>query len=199
MAWLATLGLLLALCAVQRDWPQVRRYGTLAALCSLATLLNPYGWQLHLHIVRYLGSSWIMGHVQEFQSPQIRSEASIVFALLLLSAAALAARAGRFEALLVLVWGFLALRSARHVPFFAIAAAPVLAQGVAAYWARLASRSPSRAPLRIFWDLAREFGRCPRVSLWLPLAAAVVMAAVPGAGFPDSVFPVRAYITPRLK
>jgi len=192
VAWLATLGLLLVLCAAQRDWFQVRRYGSLTALCSLASLLNPYGWQLHLHIARYLNSSWIMDHVQEFQSPQIRSEGMIVFALLLLATVALAPQADRFDALLVLVWGFLALRSARHVPFFAISAAPVLASGAAAYWARLASRASPRAPLRIFWELAQEYGRRPRASLWLPLSAAVVMLAVPGAGFPDTVFPVRA-------
>src|SRR5450756_459954 len=192
VAWLATLGLLLVLCAAQRDWFQVRRYGSLTALCSLASLLNPYGWQLHLHIARYLNSSWIMDHVQEFQSPQIRSEGMIVFALLLLAPLALAPQAGRFEALLVLVWGFLALRSARHIPFFAIAAAPVLASGAAAYWARLASRAGTGAPLRIFWELAQEYGRRPRASLWLPLSAAVVIVAAPAVGFPDTVFPVRA-------
>ena len=119
----------------------MRRYGLLAALCSAASLLNPYGWQLHLHIARYLNSSWIMDHVDEFQSPRIRSEGMIVFALMLLAAVALASRAERFEGLLVLVWGFLALRSARHVPFFAIAAAPVLASAAARYWARLAGRA----------------------------------------------------------
>jgi hypothetical protein len=192
VAWLATLGLLLAVCTVQRDWSQVRRYGTLAALCSLASLLNPYGWRLHLHIARYLDSSWIMGHVQEFQSPQIRAEGMIVFAVLLLAAVALVPQADPFEALLVLFWGFLALRSARHVPFFAIAAAPVLASGAAAYWERLASRAGNRSALRICWEVAREYGRSPRVSLWLPLSAAVVMLAVPGTGFPETVFPVRA-------
>jgi hypothetical protein len=192
VAWLATLGLLVMLSVARREWPQVRRYGCLAALCTLASLLNPYGWQLHLHIARYLNSSWILDNVQEFQSPHIRAEGTIVFALLLLSAAALAPQAGRFEALLVMVWGFLALRSARHVPFFAIAAAPVLAAAAAAYWARVAARSRERSAVRIFWELGREFGRRPRASLWLPLTAAVAMAAAPAAGFPDTVFPVRA-------
>jgi hypothetical protein len=192
VAWLATLGLLVALCAAQRDWRQVRRYGALGVLCALGSLLNPYGWQLHLHVARYLNSPWILDHVEEFQSPHIRSEGMIVFALLLLTAVALVPQAGRFEGLLVLVWGFLALRSARHVPFFAICAAPVLASGAAAYWARLASRAGRRAPRRIFWELAQEFGQRPRASVWLPLAAAVVVMAAPGVGFPDSLFPVRA-------
>jgi hypothetical protein len=130
--------------------------------------------------------------VQEFQSPRIRSEGMIVFAVFLLAAVALASRADRFEALLILVWGFLALRSARHVPFFAIAAAPVLAEGCAAYWVRLASRAGARSPLRIFWELAQEFGRRPRASLWLPVSAAVAIVAAPGIGFPDALFPVQA-------
>jgi hypothetical protein len=92
----------------------------------------------------------------------------------------------------VLVWGFLALRSARYVPFFAIAAAPVLASGVAAYWGRLVSRAGGRSPLRIFWEVAQEFGRHPRVTVWLPLSAAVLMVAAPVVGFPDTVFPVLA-------
>ena len=178
-------------CGVQRDWSGLRRYGTLAALCSLASLLNPCGWQLHLHIMRYLNSSWILDHVQEFQSPLIRSESMIVFALLLLATVALVPQADRFEAVLVLVWGFLALRSARHVPFFSIAAAPVLASAIARYWARLAASAGGRSPVRIFWDLAQEFGRCPRIGAWLPLSAAVVMAAVPAAGFPEKIFPVQ--------
>ena len=192
VAWLGTLGLLLILCAVQRDWRDTRRYGVLAILCSIATLLNPYGWNLHLHIVRYLNSAWIVNHVQEFQSPQIRSEGMVVFALLLLTTLTLTPRADRFEALLVLVWGFLAMRSARHVPFFAIAAAPVLASRLAACWAQLALRAGGRSPLRIFWEVAKEFGRRPRVTVWLPVSAAMVIMAAPRVGFPETVFPVLA-------
>ena len=192
VAWLATLGLLVMLSVGQRDWSGVRRYGCLAGLCTLASLLNPYGWQLHLHIARYLNSSWILDNVQEFQSPHIRAEGMIVFALLLLSAVALSPQADRFEALLVVVWGFLALRSARHVPFFAIVAAPVVASAAAACWARVASGASGRAGWRIFWDLAQEFGRRPRASVWLPLSAALVVAAAPAVTFPDKVFPVQA-------
>ncbi len=192
VAWLATLGLLLLLCALARDWPGLRRYSVLLSLCSLASLLNPYGWHLHLHIARYLNSPWILEHVQEFQSPQIRSEGMIVFALMLLGAAAVAPRGDRFEALLVMVWGFMALRSARHVPFFVIAAAPVVASGAAAYWAELASRAGRRTPIGIFWELAQEFGRQPRASIWLPVSAVLGMMLVPPAGFPSNLFPVRA-------
>ena len=111
-----------------------------------------------------------------------------MFALLLLTTLTLAPQADRFEAMLVLVWGFLALRSARHVPLFAIAAAPVLASRVAACWAQGALRAGGRSPLRIFWEVAQEFGRRPRITVWLPVSAAVVLVAAPRVGFPETVF-----------
>ena len=192
VAWLATLGLLLLVCAARRDWPGLRRYGSLCGLCALASLANPYGWQLHVHVVRYLQSPWILDHVQEFQSPHIRSEGMIVFAVLLLTAVAVASRAEPFEGLLVLVWGFLALRSARHVPFFAIAAAPVVASAASAAWRRMAAAAAALSAARILGELGQEFGRRPRVSLWLPLAALTVIACAPAVGFPEMLFPVRA-------
>jgi hypothetical protein len=192
VAWLATLGLLLLVCAAKSDWTGLRRYGSLAALCSSASLLNPYGWQLHLHIAQYLNSPWILNHVQEFQSPAIRSEGMIVYALLLLAAVSLAWKVDLFDGLLVLAWAFASLRSARHVPFFAIAAAPVVAAACAGCWREAASRAGKSSPVRVFWELALEFGRSAGVSLWLPASAALVLVTAPASSFPAAVFPVRA-------
>src|SRR5262249_52193525 len=93
IAWFVILLLVLTSALIERDRRALRRYGTLAALYSAATLLNPYGWRLHQHIVQYLGSSWIANNVEEFQSPRIRSENMLVFAVLLLAGAALSSRA----------------------------------------------------------------------------------------------------------
>lgn len=173
---------------------QWRRYLPLALAAGAATLANPYGWRLHLHVWQYLRAPWILDHVQEFQSPRIRGEATVVFALLLLGAAAVALRATRFEAALVFVWGFAALRSARHVPFFAMAAAPVLAGVGAAAWRRAAEAADRRRWRRISWELSRDLGRLGRAGAWLPALAAAALLAVCGrpAGFPESRFPVRA-------
>ncbi|SPF53572.1 membrane hypothetical protein [Candidatus Sulfopaludibacter sp. SbA4] len=149
---LAILGLLAAVCALERNRPDFQRYASLAALCSAATLLNPYGWHLHQHILAYLRSSWILDNVQEFQSPRIRAENMQVFAVLLLFGVALVSRAFArrqwFEGLLVLAWAFAALRSARHVPLYAVAAAPLIAQELAAWWSRSARRLPARSAVR---------------------------------------------------
>jgi hypothetical protein len=195
---LAILVLLACVCALERNWRAFRRYSTLAGFCSVATLLNPYGWHLHQHVVQYLRSSWIIENVQEFQSPNIRDENMQVFALLLLAGVALVSRAcvrrQWFEGLLVLAWAFAAMRSARHVPLYALAAAPLIAQESAALWSLAARRRPLRSPVRIFWDLSQEFGRSRRMSLWTPAAGALALwMALPQPGiadFPDPRFPV---------
>ena len=50
----------------------VRRYAALLLGCSLASLVNPYGIQLHVHIFEYLRADWIKNLVQEFQAPTFR-------------------------------------------------------------------------------------------------------------------------------
>ena len=197
---LAIVALLAAICGLERNRPACQRYATLAALCSAATVLNPYGWHLHRHILAYLSSSWIQDNVQEFQSPHIRAENMQVFAVLLLCGVALVSRAFArkqwFEGVLVLAWGFAALRSARHVPLYAVAAAPLIAQECAAWWARAAERHPARSAVRILWELSQEFGRSRRMTLWTPaLGALALWMALPQAGladFPEARFPVAA-------
>jgi hypothetical protein len=197
-AWLGTLALLTIVSAAQRDRTAFRRYGLLAALSALATLVNPYGWQLHRHVLGFLGSGWIAEHVEEFQSPRIRSENMLIFAVLLLAGVAVAARVWRrsqwFEASLVVLWGFAALRSARYVPLFAVVAAPVIASYAAGWWARRAERAPARSARRILWESSAALGARWRVTVWMPLLAALaVWAVIPAAGladFPGQFFPV---------
>jgi hypothetical protein len=192
IAWCVTLAALVAVSAAGREWTRVRRYGLLAACCTAATLLNPYGWQLHAHVLEYLNSKWIMDHVQEFQSPSIRSEGMVVYALLLLSAVAVAGRAKPFDATLVLLWGFASLRSARHVPLFALVAAPVVADACAELWRRVAERMGRNSAVALLRDFAVDLGRRPRPTLWLAVPAVLLMTTVAGVGFPDSSFPVNA-------
>lgn len=196
--WLAVLWLLVLASAFERDKAACARYLRLAALCSAATLLNPYGWNLHRHIAEYLASPWIMKAVQEFQPPQIRAENMLVFAVLLVSAAALAARAAArgewFEPLLVWALGLAALRSARHVPFFAMAAALVIASEFALWWHAASSRRPRRSASRVLWEMGLQFGRRSLPTAWsLPLAAAMFLFTNPRVSdFPPKRFPVRA-------
>jgi len=197
VAGLAILGLRTAASAFERQWKSVRRYGFVTLFSAAATLINPYGWGLHQHIFAYLRSSWIMDNVQEFQSPRIRAENMEVFAVLLLVGVALVSRAFArrdwFDGTLVLTWAFAALRSARHVPLYALAAAPVIATEFAQWWGDAALRSSKRSPVRILWELSQEFGRSRSMSAWTPLLAAVALwIALPHNGlrdFPQDHFP----------
>jgi hypothetical protein len=193
--WLSCLGLLLVIEVCRRDWARLPRHGAVTIACFAASLVNPYGWRLHEHIFRYLGSSWILNNVQEFQSPQIRSENMIIFALLLLGGAACAprvlARGQWFEGLLVWLWGFAALRSARHAPIYAVVAAPVLATECALLWTAAARRATAA---RILWEAGEELGRARRFRLWPPILALLlcVAASPPIADFPKARFPIAA-------
>jgi hypothetical protein len=63
------------------------------AFSALATLANPYGWRLHVHIYQYLSNRFLMNHIDEFQSPNFHGVAQKCFAaLLMLTLIALAAK-----------------------------------------------------------------------------------------------------------
>ncbi len=51
---------------------------------AAATLVNPYGWRLHQHIVRYLGDRYLMNHINEFASPDFHGWAQRCYAVILL-------------------------------------------------------------------------------------------------------------------
>lgn len=102
--------------------------------CLLASLLNPYGYQLHLHIFRYLTDPFYAQYISEFGAIGFRDIGSILFEGMFLAGAVAAfrsARAGRVTDLLLFAgWCHLALRSARYIPIFAVIAAPMVAASV---------------------------------------------------------------------
>ena len=96
-------------------------------LSAVATLANPYGWKLHVHIYHYLSNRFLMDHIDEFQSPNFHGVAQKCFAaLLLLTLIAFAAKrretAGvRFsEALIILFAVYSGLYAARNIPVSAL-------------------------------------------------------------------------------
>lgn len=183
-----------------RDFQAATRYALLTAACAAASLVNPYGWRLHVHIASYLRSDWIRNVVDEFQSPKFRSEYSLYFELLLFAALMLVptliARRRLAEALLYLFWAHASLVSARHVPLFVFLVAPGVAAQAAALWRRLAAwagvRSVPAVLQQVSDDLARGFSR---LSLWAALGPALLILATPEAhwprDFPRQKFPVQ--------
>lgn len=150
--------------AHQPQWlrlpPGFKRYMMLFAACCAATLINPYGWELHQHIFSYLGSDFILNNVQEFRAPDFRGESLRVFEVVLLLSLVLAGRLlaqRRFtEALLIGAWAHASLLSVRHVPLFMIVATPILAREVTALMEQGAERGNTW--LKILRDIAEDYG-----------------------------------------
>jgi len=181
-----------------RDWRSAKRYTLLGAGCAAASLVNPYGIELHRHILSYVRSDWIKDVVMEFQSPSFRTENVFQFEALLflglMAAMLLVARRRVVEAGWIIAWAHFSLSSIRHIPIFVIVAVPVIATEATRLWNRWsegAGPKSARSILRrISEDLEPGFRR---TSLW-PLL--VVLFLMFGAGwmrwpkdFPSDSFP----------
>jgi hypothetical protein len=99
---------------------RIRALAFAGILSAAATLVNPYGFNLHVHIYRYLTNHFLMDHIDEFQSPNFHYVAQKCFAgLLLLTMVALAAKRREVSAshgLLVLFAVYAGLYASRNIP-----------------------------------------------------------------------------------
>ena len=161
--------------------------------------MNPYGWGLHQHIVEYMRSDWIMNVVQEFQSPSFRSENMLQFEALLfaglIAAGALLRRRRIAEGLWILLFAYLALSSARHVPLFVAATLPLIAAEVAEWWTIFTKNAPKGSLRKILNQMAEDsLPGFRRTSVW-PVVFVLALVAVDKpirwpTDFPKQLFPV---------
>jgi len=102
--------------AGQRSWSLL----WVGLLSAAASLVNPYGWSLHGHIYSYLSNSFLMDHIEEFQSPNFHGVAQRCFLVLLLVTLACLAAHGRelriSQALTVLLAVYTGLYASRNIP-----------------------------------------------------------------------------------
>jgi hypothetical protein len=154
--------------------------------CSVATLLNPYGLNLHRHIITYLLDTRQLDNIGEFQSISFHLRGAVYFeAMLFLALFAVCWCVGRrrlAEAAIVAAWAHLALMSARNIPIFAFFAAPLVAgmiQDVAVRTAANSSAAVIRRMASTLRDLGSEFCELERVPrLHLVSAGAVLVLAL---------------------
>lgn len=141
-----------------------RRLGWLSAvgaLCLLAALLNPNGPRMLWYPFEVLGSSAMRAYVSEWPSPDFHQPKYWPFLIMLFLPFGVAAltrlRMPPRVWALVLVLGLMGLQSLRHIPFFALLAAPAVAEGLAAAgrqappvpaWGRLAQLNRKLPPGR---------------------------------------------------
>jgi hypothetical protein len=124
-----------------------RRIGTLTIagiLSAAATLVNPHGWRLHLHIYRYLSNRFLMDHIDEFHSPNFHYVAQRCFAgLLLLALVALAAKRREVrlsQGLVVLFAVYSGLYASRNIPVSSLLLILVIGPWLSDAMERLADR-----------------------------------------------------------
>lgn len=188
------------------EWRKARWFGLAGAICVAASVLNPYGWELHRHLFRYLTDSDLMARIGEFQSFNFHAEGAFQITLALVIAMFGGVLAlGRKQVahfLLSAVLIYAALRSARGLPLVGLALLPV---ANAALTQALAGASNLRPALRNAIDSFLTYSRCLRAidtrfsGLALALIAALLLFALlrmpvmaARTGFPPDQFPVAA-------
>jgi hypothetical protein len=109
---------------------QARRLAGVGLAAGVASLVNPYGWNLQAHIYGYLTNRFLMEHIDEFQSPNFHGVAQRCFAVLMLAAmVALAsrARALRVSEMLVILFAlYSGLYASRNIPVSSLLLALVI-------------------------------------------------------------------------
>jgi hypothetical protein len=198
----------------QRMARRLRELGMLTAASLLASLINPYGYELHLHVYRYLSSRWLMNHIDEFLSPNFHGVAQQCFvAILLITIVVLAAARNKpsLSRVLVLLFAtYSGLYASRSLPGSSL----LITLIVAPLWTQALAEARDNPDLSIrlrgflsrWLSLTSRVGRielCFRAHLW-PMAAVVVgllmcaQAVKPGsqrwmdAHFEARRFPVQA-------
>ena len=129
---LGLIGLYIVRAVLDGEWNRVRPLLLLLILCTAVVPLNPNGFRMFSYPYETLTSPSMAAFIQEWASPNFHKITYLPLAILLLGtlgAMALSpSRARPGELFLVLVTAVGALRSARHIPIFALFAAPVLAK-----------------------------------------------------------------------
>ncbi len=141
-----------------------------AAASALATLVNPYFYQVHLHMYAYLTADHLR-FINEFQPTHFQSNLTMWYAPLMflgVVAAAWALYQKRFAHALILIgWLHLALFAVRNLPIYLLIAAPLVGGMLRDFIAALAN-APLAAwvgrSIRAFQNLSEEFGRTDGLS-----------------------------------
>jgi len=176
---------------------QIRLLAAVTGVALLAALVNPNGYRLWIYPFETLGSSAMQSYIQEWQPPDFHFAIFWPFAAMLalgVTGWVYSPRQPSFtDVLLFLGTGGAGLLSARHIPLFALVAAPIVARS---WWAVLARTAVGGwlAP-----GPERPSGRGARFLNWslllLALLAAVAWVGVKAGGNDDAIadrYPVAA-------
>lgn len=111
--------------------PRLRPLALVLLSCIAIVPINPNGFRMYSYPIETITSSSMAAFIEEWASPDFHKLMYLPLALLMLATFAVLTlstnRAKKGELFLVLVTCFAAMRSVRHIPIFALVAAPVFA------------------------------------------------------------------------
>jgi hypothetical protein len=185
----------------------LRRIGLLTLLCVLASLVNPYGYKLHVHVARYLGDRFLMNSISEFRSPNFHGAAQGCFALLILItivAVAIARRRAHPVHILVLLFAiYSGLFATRNLPvsslLMVLLVAPMLSETIAGAGEGNAARGVKWICARIdgFGSRIRNLDAQLNWHVWLVAAFVLGLWACSHRGRVGSEQVMNAYFDPK--
>ena len=191
--------------ALRAALEKTRPYWLTLLLSLAATFVNPYGWHLHEHVIRYLTDKDLLDKISEFQSISFHSDSAPLFEIMLMLSAFAAfwklQSAQLAPPLLIALWAHFALVSARHIPIFVIVATPFVAsllQDVLLRLRHVPGLSDGATTISEICDELRAMERPARFHL-VPLLGMVAVAALFAVGkgpfapqFDADTFPLQA-------
>jgi hypothetical protein len=114
------------------DWSELRWLALMTLLCLLAAALNPNGPSLWVYPFFTLGSSFMQSNILEWQSPNFHLQVFwpyiAILVLGVLSWPLSGKRPALTDALLFCGTAVAGLISVRHIPIFAVVAAPIISR-----------------------------------------------------------------------
>jgi hypothetical protein len=184
-----------------RQWrTRAIQYASMLCAGLVVTLINPYGIQLHRHLLDFFNQPFLVDNTAEFVSPNFHEHGARVFLttlLIMMSAFAVHRRRPTLPHLLVIVMNVaFALVSVRNIPLFGLVALPLATLELNGAWGQLPD--PGRLRVR-FASTAELTSTSPWVLVGLLLLC--VLAATRGrvdsrqlleATFDPAMFPVNA-------
>ena len=185
-----------------RRW--LKRLRLVTALSLLASFVNPYGYELHLHIYRYLSDRFLMNHVSEFLSPDFHGVAQQCFTVMLLVTIAALAGARRMHhparLLVILLAAYGGLYASRNLPVSSMLLTLIVAPLVSDTVAKAGENAAMATWLRTLFSRLQRFGaRMEKLELhfqghfWLMLVFVLGLWACRDGGRLGSVQLFNAY------
>lgn len=182
---------------VPAAWLKAQHYFLLALACLAASLINPYFYHLHVHIVQYVLDPFQSQHIVEFLTLNFHHPVAPFFESLLIlgTGAAIwhASKGSYTEAVLLVMWGHAALLAGRNIPLFGIVAVPMVATAADAWLKRLPELEVAawlKSMARRFSAIVSETAELDAVPRWhlVSVAGVLLVAALVYAPAPPKRF-----------